>query len=214
MNFIYDILLNFNDYERIIEFFEWTEKDYVEHIKKIPIYRISSKAMQEICKNQITVSKELLQEIENKTISYQKSQTLKYATIVCDLNKAIALEFSDNGTIISKSSLLIDEEEAILEEATLFAEKNLNYKIIKPYKLNYYLTREELFIRSYLLKELEYLAKTNDLLKLNFIYEEIFKRDNYSFEKKLKRLVKDIEENFNYKHHKLYEIIRLTYIKK
>ena len=214
MNFIYDILLNFHDCERIIEFYEWNEKDYVEHIKKIPIYRITSKTMHEICENEVSVSKEFLKEIENKTISYQKSQNLKYATIVCDLNKAIALEFSDTGKVISKSSLLIDEEEDILEETTLLEEKDLKYKILKKYKLNYYLKREELFNRNYLLKELEYISKLNDYLKLNFIYEEIYKRDNYSFEKKLKRLVNDIQNNFNDKHHKLYEIIRLTYIKK
>ena len=53
MNYIYDILVNFNDGDRLIEFFEWNETDLFEHIKKIPIYRISSKQMQEICNNKI-----------------------------------------------------------------------------------------------------------------------------------------------------------------
>lgn len=214
MNFIYDILLNFNDSERLVEFFEWNEDDFLEHIKKIPIYRIPTNQMKEICENQILISNEFLKEIENQTIAYQKIQHMKYATILCDLNKAVALEFLDNGNVISRSTFLIDEEDAILEETTLLQEVKLKYKIIRPLKIDYYLTREEMFIKKYLLKELEFIVKTNNILKLNFIYEEIFKKDKLSFEKKVNRLIKNIENNFCDKHRKLYEIVRLTYIKK
>ena len=71
MNYIYDILLNFIDSERLIEFYEWSESDSFEHIKRIPIYRISSKVMQDICENKIKVSKEFLDEIKNKTNLYK-----------------------------------------------------------------------------------------------------------------------------------------------
>ena len=36
MNYIYDILLNFNDSENYFEFYEWKEDDIFEHIKKYP----------------------------------------------------------------------------------------------------------------------------------------------------------------------------------
>ena len=36
MTYIYDLLLNFTDDERILEFFEWNEKDEIINIKKIP----------------------------------------------------------------------------------------------------------------------------------------------------------------------------------
>ena len=214
MNYIYDILLNFIDCERLIEFYEWSESDSFEHIKRIPIYRISSKVMQDICENKIKVSKDFLEEIKNKTNLYKNKQNIKYATLFSDINKVIALEFSDDGTVISKSSLLLDEEEAVIDECSNINESNLTYTIIEPYNLNYFLTREELFKRNYLLKELDYISKVNDVDKLIFLYEEIFKTDKLSFEKKLKRLIDDIKNNFNGKHNELYEIVRLTYTKK
>ena len=40
MNYIYDILLNFqNEY---YDFFEWNTNDQITHIKKIPIIKVSN----------------------------------------------------------------------------------------------------------------------------------------------------------------------------
>ena len=214
MNYIYDILLNFIDSERLIEFYEWGELDSFEHVKRIPLYRLSSKVMQDICKNKIKVSKKFLEEIDCKTTLYKNNQNIKYATIFCDINKAIALEFYNNGTVISKNSLLLDEEESVIDECSNINEINLDYTIIEPYEINYYLTRDELFKRKYLLKELDFISKEKDIDKLNFLYEEVFKPDKLLFEEKIKRLVNDIKDNFNNKHNELYEIVRLTYIKK
>ena len=78
MNYIYDILLNFIDSERLIEFYEWGELDSFEHVKRIPLYRVSSKVMQDICENKIKVSKKFLEEIDCKTNLYKKNQNIKY----------------------------------------------------------------------------------------------------------------------------------------
>ena len=40
MIYIYDLLLNFIDGDRLIEFYEWDSKDGLEHIKKIPLFKI------------------------------------------------------------------------------------------------------------------------------------------------------------------------------
>lgn len=214
MNYIYDILLNFTDDNRLIEFYEWSESDYFEHIKRIPVYRVSSKVMKDICQNKIKVSKEFIEKIQNKTDLYKKKKNIKYATLLSDINKAIALEFSDDGIVISKSSLLIDEEESVIDECLNINESNLEYIIIEPYKTNYFLTRKELFKQNYLLKELDYILKVKDIDKLTYLYEEIFKTDKLKFEEKLKRLINDIKNNYNNKHNELYNIVRLTYIKK
>ena len=63
MTYIYDILLNFTDENRIIEFFEWDDSDNLEHIKKIPVFRTSSKQLSELLNNQIIVEKEFLNKI-------------------------------------------------------------------------------------------------------------------------------------------------------
>lgn len=214
MNYIYDILLNFIDSERVIEFYEWNEFDCYETIKRIPIYRISSKQMQQICENKIIIDQKILDEIKEKTHLYKHKKQLKYAMLITDLNKAIGLEFDDYGNIISKSSLLLDEEEDIIESARFISETSLNFKIVNKYNINYYLTREEDFKKKYLLKELDYINKEKNHEKLTYLYEEIFKKDNLSFEEKISRLIENIKNNYNEKHNELYKIVRMTYIKK
>ena len=39
MNYIYDIVLNFQ--ENYYQFFEWSRKDKIKNISKIPVYRVT-----------------------------------------------------------------------------------------------------------------------------------------------------------------------------
>ncbi len=214
MTYIYDILLNFTDDENYFEFYEWKEDDFFEHIKRIPIIRISKEQMQEIMFNKIKVSQDFLELIKGNTISYKNKKDIKYGCLVCDLNKAIALEFNSKGLILSKSSLLLDEEEDVIDETSLLDEEKINYELIEKYHFDYFLTRDETFKKRYLLKEIEYLKKQKNYDKFNYLYEEIFPKDDLSFTERLTKLVTEIKENYNSKFNDLYEIVRLTYIKK
>ena len=60
MTYIYDILLNFTDDERLLEFFEWEKEDTIEHIKKIPLIRVSTKQLETLINNQIIIEKNFL----------------------------------------------------------------------------------------------------------------------------------------------------------
>ncbi len=214
MTYIYDILLNFTDDENYFEFYEWKEDDSFEHIKRIPIIRISKEQMQEIMFNKIKVLQDFLELIKGNTISYKNKKDIKYGCLVCDLNKAIALEFNSKGLILSKSSLLLDEEEDVIDETSLLDEEKINYELIEKYHFDYFLTRDETFKKRYLLKEIEYLKKQKNYDKFNYLYEEIFPKDDLSFTERLTKLVTEIKENYNSKFNDLYEIVRLTYIKK
>lgn len=214
MTYIYDVLLNFTDENRLIEFFEWTDTDSLEHIKKIPVIRISSKQLHELINNQVKVEKEFLEKIKSSTIAYKKTKNLEYAVLVSDINKVIALEFNSKGEIISRSSLLLDEEEEILEECFDIKQEQIPYNIKEEIKKDIFLTRNESKKRRYLLKEIENLYKDNNIDKLTFLYEELFKKDNLSFYDKYIKIKNDIEENYKSRHNDLYEIVRLSYIKK
>lgn len=214
MNYIYDVLLNFNDADEYFEFYEWKDDDYFEHIKRIPIIRISSEQMQEIFNYKIKIDSKLKEKIKGSTISYENKKDIKYGCLFSDLNKVLALEFNSKGIVISRSNLLLDEEEDILDETTLLDEEKIEYEIIEKYKIDYFLTRDESFKKKYLLKELNYLAKEKDYEKLNYLYEEIFPKDELTFLEKIDKLVKELNENYNSKLNELYEIVRLTYTKK
>lgn len=214
MTYIYDVLLNFTDDERIIEFFEWDDKDYPEHIKRIPLLRVSTKTLYDLLNKKVKVNNDLLDKIKGETSLYKKSTNLDYATLFSDLNKVIALEFNESGEVISKSSLLLDEEEDLIEEAVDLREEPITYKILSKNSKDYFLTRQEVKKKRYLLKEMDNLYEENNIEKLNFLYEELFKKDDLSFYDKYMRIKKDLTENYSKKHNKLYDIVRLTYIKK
>ena len=40
MNYIYDVVLNFN--KEFYEYFEWKKKDNIINIKKIPVFNVSN----------------------------------------------------------------------------------------------------------------------------------------------------------------------------
>ena len=67
---VYDIVLNLLDGNRIYEPFEWSNKDNIEHIKKIPMVRISSNFLSDIILNNVTVNKDFLQSIYRLYISF------------------------------------------------------------------------------------------------------------------------------------------------
>lgn len=214
MTYIYDVLLNFSDTERIVEFFEWNNNDSIDHIKRIPLIRISSKSLNDLINNNIVVEKEFLDKIKDLTLMYKKIKNLEYAILITDLNKVIAIEFNKEGKIIAKSGLLLDEEEEIIDESYDLKEEKLNYKIETKINNNIFLTREEQKKQRYLLLELDNIVKENNRNKLNFLYQEIFLKDKLTFEEKYLKLKEDIEKNYTSKYNNLYEIVRLTYIKK
>ena len=46
MIFIYDILVNFND--KLYDFYEWSENDLIEHIRKIPLIKVKKKLLDKV----------------------------------------------------------------------------------------------------------------------------------------------------------------------
>ena len=56
MTYIYDIVVNFVDGDRLIEFFEWDRRDIVEHIRKIPLIRVNDDCFFDFISNRVVVS--------------------------------------------------------------------------------------------------------------------------------------------------------------
>lgn len=212
---VYDILLNLLDGDRVYEFFEWSNKDDIEHIKKIPIIKISTTCLEDMINSQVTVEKEFLKRIYKRCEVYtnDKVSVIDYATLFTDGFKVLAVEFSKEGKSLYRSFLLLDEEEEILEIGDELKVTDMEYKKVKMSKSSPFLTREEEYHRNYLLKELKYAYKKKMIEKINYLYEEIFPSSSKSFEEKYQLLIKDIELNFSEKHNELFKILKLTHKK-
>ena len=214
MIYVYDLLLNFQDVGRLVEFFEWSEQDVLEHIKKIPLFRINSIDMDNICFGTVKFDSSFLEKIKFKTLLYKKKKSITYAALFCDLNRAVAVEISKQGDVIAKSCLLLDEEGDVIASSQDLEVFNISYKVLKKEVMVTFLTRSEEFQQRYLYQELKSLFEQKDVDKLTYLYEEVYGYDDSSFDCKYERLVQGLSNSFDRKYQKLYEVVRLSYSKK
>ena len=158
MDYVYDIVLNFHD--TYYEFYEWKSTDKIINIKKIPIYKVSTKDYLNIKNNDII--------IDSKTLS----KTNKMFLITSGF-EILGLYLDSNGKVLKKSSLIFEESDDILEDKDLFKNINIKYQIIKTNKITYQsrITKEK---SKYIKKYLKSLDKTKDEYILKYIYYDIY----------------------------------------
>ncbi len=216
MLYVYDILLNLTDSSRIYEFFEWELSDNIEHIKKIPIFKIGSKILDEIIKSNIKIEREFLNKVYNLTEIYnnKKIEKIKYACVFADSFKAIVIEFNEQGESILKSRMLLDEEEDSINIATRLQDTSIKYKIIKRNSYNPYLTREEEKIKYFLENEITMSYKLKDFNKLKYIYVEYFNEIKDNIKEMYIDLIESLEKGITDEHINLFSLINLSYSKK
>lgn len=210
---VYDILLNLLDGDRVYESFEWNTKDCVEHIKKIPMIKIDTSFLEDIITSSITIDKEFLNKIHNKCEVYtnDKVSVIEYALLLTDGYKVIGCEFNKDGKVLYRSFLMLDEEDEVLDISDDLPLTNIDYKKTEINSKEDYLTRGETFRRNYLLKELKFAYKKHKYEKINYLFEEIYPSSTISIEDKYKKLVDDINFNYNDKHNELFKILKLTH---
>lgn len=213
---VYDILVNLIDSERVYEFFEWSTRDDIEHIKKIPLVKVSSHFLDSCINSTIIIDNSFLDEIYQKTEVYNQDKigVIDYACLFTDGYKVIAIEFNSDGKSLYKSYLLLDEEEEILEISNEISLKTIMYKKLKKKDNIQYLTREEEYRRNYLLKELKNAKKHGKYEKINYLYEEIYPVSSKNIEEKYKILIEDITNNYRDCYNELFKILKLTHTKK
>ncbi len=216
MIYTYDILLNWTKDERLKEFYEWNLEDDLEHIKKMPIIRISESFLKDLLTSKIKIDKSFLSKIKYKTESYFHNEidVIDYAVIVTTLRKALALELDNEGNVMYKSNLLIDEEEEVLEIGEELVVMDIPYKVISKNNKVSYLTRKEEEEKKFLTKELKKIKQNKEESKLNYLFKEFFIDNVDTFNDKLNVLEKEISKDYNSFHHKLYNLLKLSTIKK
>ena len=123
MNYIYDVLTNFN--ENYIDFFEWEKKDNIKHFKKIPIIKINKNDYNNLLLNEINIDKILLKKLNNKSeIWNNKVKENNNYLLITNGTDVFGLQFDNEGNSIKRTSLQIDEELDIISII-----KNMRIKI-------------------------------------------------------------------------------------
>ncbi len=208
MNYYYDVILNWGE-DEVYDFFEWNETDYLELIKKIPVFKVKHKIFLDIITNNIKVDSDFLNLIKDKTlVSGEKSLTkIDYACLILDGKSVIALEFLEDGHIINRSKLLIDDELNVLELTYSLKEYDLNYEIINNLPIRKNLRQIEEAKRLILL-EITNLYNAFDKDKLQYLYYEYKKEKIEDINTIYQVFREDLSNKFNNNLMKLYYIIK------
>lgn len=188
MIYIYDVLLNLRQMDEGLEFYEWKEDDLIEHIKKVPLFKVSKTLIEDLFTNKLQLDITILPKIRNKAICYFNGETkqIPYLVLLSDGRKCFAIELDNKGNTLYKSSLLLDEEEEVLEMTEELVELPIGYKKTKIKNNKDQLTRFEKDNQNFLLRELEKIKDNKE--EINYLYEEYFDNNLTSIDDKFNTL--------------------------
>ena len=173
MDYFYDILINMNE-DDIYNFYEWENYDIIEYIKKIPLFRVSTKTLIDFYSNFVQINEEFLINLLDKTVTKNSklNKTIKYGCLLCDTKNVLVVEFNDCGEVISRSSLLLEDEANILEVIYNYKETNITYVNLGNRNISQKLRQEKL-IKRVIKLEFNTLIDDNNQAKLKYLYNAI-----------------------------------------
>ncbi len=197
MNYIYDIVLNFqNNY---YDFFEWRKEDKIVNYSKLPLYKVSNKDLLNLKYNKITVENDLIKKIK------ESSKSKKIKCLVSNGSSTIALLFDDNGNLLKRSSLIFEEEEEANDYAKKLPITNIKYKenikVNITNKLRIEIEKKDTLI--------EYINNTTNPLTLKYLYFEYFDKECNNINTIKSELLKEINKDWTIKQNNLYNIINI-----
>lgn len=207
MNYYYDVLLNFQD--SYYMFYEWDELDNIEFVKKIPLFHVDSKTLNDMISKKLKFEKSFLEQIENKT-KVKQNKYLKYALLISDDKNSLAIELNDEGLIISKSSLMLEDELNINEFIYSVNKTKIDYKVLEN-DLFYKEIRQETKIKKILKLEINDMYKNKKYSKLKYIYLEWFNELLESVDTMYKNMLNELNKELTEKEYHIYEILKISY---
>lgn len=212
MNYVYDVLVNFN--KELYDFFDWNTSDNISHIRKILIFKVNNKVIEDLKNKYINISQDFLIKISNRTevFTSQNVKIINYACLFTNGLEVIGVKFDRNGNLTHKSRLLVDEEMEILDSIDEFEEYALTYKVITSVPINYFKTRKEREIEKFIDKSLKEI-NISDSEKLEYLYYECFDKREKNFNKMLNDINKALVNNWDEFYSKIYNFFKLISVK-
>lgn len=205
MNYIYDIVLNFNN--NYYDFFEWKKNDKIINVKKIPVFKVSDGDIYSFKYNDVKVDKEFLNRICDLTTFYNRKSNYKYMCLLSNSNESIGVLFDDDGNLLKRSSMILDEEDEVNEEVCM--NDITKFKYLKNiHKDISFVSRIDNDKRNYLLSYINKLDANLDSCLLKYIYYDYFELDE-SDSKKIKDVLLNSLINDEINMEKLYSLVRI-----
>ncbi len=211
MNYIYDILVNFNS--EAYDFFEWNPSDNILHVRKIPLVKVSSSALSDITDYDVSLENSFLEHIKRKTEVFNNKsiRLVEFACLLSDGTTVLAIMIKNNHCL--KSKLLLDEEEEVLTVAQKLKEEDILYTKLKKTENNTYKTRRQVDNEQKLKKSLKKLFSEKNQETLRYMYYECFNKKEENLNIIRKDFQSILEENNEAAVEKIKNILKLLEIK-
>ena len=188
MDYVYDIILNFQD--EYYDFYEWQVSDKIINIKKAPIYKITSKDYLNIKYHNVIFDKKSIP-MENKIF------------LLTNGLEVMGISINNSGKVIKKSSLIFEESDDILSDHEKIKFINLKYTISSKHKqkLTSRINQEK---SKYVMSYLKTRYNKKDHYYLRYLYYEIYNIDETDIDKLYQELLSLAKKDI----HMLYENIK------
>ncbi len=202
MNYIYDIILNFN--EEFYDFYEWKNNDNVINVRKIPVLKVDENTYVSLRNNRVQVSMETIDSLKKNFSLYNEKIEGNIICLITNGMSAFGIMFNNNGYLIKRSSMLFDEEEEVIDESENIKEVKIDFiknEKQKSNNISRIVKEKQKFIK-------DYISSVDDELTLKYIYYDYFeKEENKNNIKEI--LLSEINSKWNSKLSKLYDLTKL-----
>jgi len=189
MEYIYDILLNFQ--EEYCDFFEWQIDDKILNMKKVPLYKVTSKDYLILKYNEVVLQDNVFSK--------------KYKIIlVTNGIEVMGILINNTNKVIKRSSLLLEESDDILGYLPQLKTTVVKYIENNKRSINHEgrLVKEK---KRYIEKFLNKINLKNDEYLLKYLYYDIYNEEETDLNKIYNKLCDLKKTNIN----KLYNSIQV-----
>lgn len=214
MNYVYDILLDFD--ECLYDFYDWNLNDNICHIRRIPLFKVDTKTLLELKNYVIRLDEIWLKKIYQKTEVFEKRKVSKinYSCIFSDGLEAFTLLFDETGKSVKGSKLLLDEENEVNELCLRIDEISLSYQSITS-RIKYEVkTRLEVEKEQFIMKEIKRLQENHKDDKLKYLYYDCFNQKEENISNIITKIKNTLKDNNSIVRDQLYDLLKLTLYQK
>lgn len=207
MHYYYDVLANLD--VCLWDFYEWESADSIIALKKVPLVRVSEKDLKNFLQYQITFDSSWIQNFLQKTVV--KNQKERGNCILFSSTKNnILFEIDEKGMVLSRSKLLMEDENNCNEVSFAIKEENVPYKMLN--KLSKGKELRQASKEKHLIEvELKTLASENNVKKCTYLYYEWFGIVEDHLDVMIDKMTKELKKEYSLKIHEIAQLIKMSY---
>ena len=214
MNYVYDILLNFNEY--LYDFYDWNLNDNIYHIRRIPLCKVDTKTLLDLKQTVVQVTDDFLKRIDQKIEVFEKHKVgkIRYACVFSDGLESLALVFDEQGISKKGSTLLLEEETEVNELCLRIDEEQLSIKKLLPRINHDSKTRLEVEKEQFILREIKELEEKQKHDKLKYLFYDCFNQKEENISNIIEKIKLTLKDNNSMIRDQLYDLLKLTLYQK